>query len=135
MAQCFLQDLICKPAKNGIYNLLGNVAEWTLSPVFNHTDTSKILVKPNPNSQKKTIIYYSKTKGVEQFDTLNHVYSFFNNEDIKPIYETADYIAVKGGSWVHSIFYLQPSVSLNCKPAEQHTYIGFRPIMTIVKKD
>jgi len=124
-----------KPAKNGIYNLAGNLAEWTLSSAFNHTDSSKILLKQIPNSEQKQIVYYYKSKGSEYYDTLNGKYIFYNNEEIKPLYEKDGYMAVKGGSWYHSIFYLQPSVSIYCNPNEQHSYIGFRPVMILVKKD
>lgn len=119
-----------KPTKHGIYNLLGNVAEWTLSPVYNHTDSSKVFFK----TETKQVIEYLKCNGKEFYDTARS-YDYYNDPyNLKPIYEKDGYIAVKGGSWCHSTFYLQPGVSLFCKPNEQHSYIGFRPVMTLVRK-
>ena len=119
-----------KPTKHGIYNLLGNVAEWTISPAYNFTDSSKVFF----NKETKQVITYLKCNGTENYDTARS-YEFYNNPyNLKPVYEKDGYIAAKGGSWCHSTFYLQPEVSLFCKPNEQHSYIGFRPVMTLVKK-
>lgn len=119
-----------KPTKHGVYNLLGNVSEWTLSPAYNFTDSFKVFF----NKDTKKIISYSRCNGKELYDTVKS-YEFYNNPyNLKPVYEKDGYVAVKGGSWCHSTFYLQPEVSLFCKPDEKHSYIGFRPVMTLVKK-
>lgn len=119
-----------KPTKHGIYNLMGNIAEWTLSPAYNYTDSSKVFFK----RETKQVITYLKCNGKEFYDTAKS-YEFYNNPyNLKPVYEKDGYMAVKGGSWCHSSFYLQPEVLLFCKPNEQHSYIGFRPVMTLVKK-
>lgn len=109
---------------------MGNVAEWTLSPAYNFTDSSKVFF----NRETKKVITYFNCNGKEFYDTVKS-YEFYNNPyNLKPVYEKEGYIAAKGGSWYHSTFYLQPEVSLFCKPNEQHSYIGFRPVMTLVKK-
>ncbi len=119
-----------KPTKHGIYNLLGNVAEWTLSPAYNFTDSSKVFF----NKDTKQIISYYRCNGKEFYDTTKS-YDYYNNPyNLKSVYEKDGYFAAKGGSWCHSTFYLQPEVSLFCKPNEQHSFIGFRPVMTFVKK-
>lgn len=125
-----LRENFYKPTKHGIYNLMGNVAEWTLSPAYNHTDSSKVFFK----TETKQVIEYLKCNGKEFYDTARS-YDYYNDPyNLKPVYEKDGYIAVKGGSWCHSTFYLQPGVSLYCKPNEQHSYIGFRPVMTLVRK-
>lgn len=119
-----------KPTKHGIYNLMGNVAEWTLSPAYNFTDSSKVYY----DKGLRRVVTFTSCNGKEVYDTAKS-YVYCNNPyNLKPIYKKDGFFAVKGGSWCHSTFYLQPEVSLYCKPIEQHSYIGFRPVMTLVKK-
>jgi formylglycine-generating enzyme required for sulfatase activity len=130
-----------KPAKNGIYNLAGNVAEWTISPAYNHTDSSKMFIITMPNTTRKYVVRYGKYDSyllnrndekhgtlIEKNDTLKD-YLFDSRYDFKPIYKKDGYMSVKGGTWYHSYFYLQPGVSIYCQPHERHSYIGFRPII------
>jgi len=119
-----------KPANNGLYNLAGNVAEWTLSPAYNHTDSSKVFIISSPHSTKKRVVRFVNHNNVERYDTLKD-YRFDYRYDFKPIYEKDGYVAAKGGSWYHSSFYLQPLVSLYCQSNEKHSYIGFRPILEL----
>jgi formylglycine-generating enzyme required for sulfatase activity len=44
------------PNRKGIYNLLGNIAEWTISPAYNTSDVVKISL----DTLHKTITYYTK---------------------------------------------------------------------------
>ena len=118
-----------KPNKIKLFDLLGNVSELTLSNAFNTTDTTEISVD---KSQHK--IHYLKLRnGIR--DTLNTCHFWGKMENIQKIMPGDGYIAAKGGSWLHGIFYMQPSVSLFVKPTEQHSYIGFRPVLVLKRKN
>jgi len=119
------------PNRKGIYNLLGNIAEWTISPAYNTSD----VIKFSLDTIHKTITYYTKQSNKEKYDTSKPIFYWGSMKNIKRIYQKDGYMAVKGGSWRHGIFHLQPAVSLYCKPLEQHSFVGFRPVLTIHKRN
>jgi len=118
-----------KPNKLKISDLLGNVAELTLSPAYNTIDSTIVSV-----DKLKRKVHYIKATGPLR-DTIKSCHYWGKMENIQKITPSAGYIAAKGGSWLHGVFYMQPSVSLFVKPTEQHSYIGFRPVMVIKHKD
>ncbi len=105
----------------GMYNLLGNVEEWTSTSaggaLFNnleyiYTTTNKII----PNTQTK----------IDSVSLNKHIYK---KTDL------AKHYFVKGGSWMDEIYYLQPA-ALKLK-AEWHRSktIGFRYVVYVKAKD
>jgi formylglycine-generating enzyme required for sulfatase activity len=118
-----------KPS-NGFYNISGNVAEWTLSPAYNLDDSIEIVLG---DSKVNSIVreQFEVRNGIK--DSTAFLTKYDNHVLLKGIHKKDGYAAVKGGSWAHCFFYLQPTVAIYCKPNEQHSYIGFRPILTLVK--
>jgi len=114
-----------KPNKLKIYNLLGNVAELTLSPAYNTMDSTMMSI-----DKLHRKVHYIKAIGQSR-DTIKSCHYWGKMENIQKVTPSAGYISAKGGSWLHGVFYMQPSVSLFVKPTEQHSYIGFRPVMMI----
>jgi len=106
------------------------VAEWTVSTAYNQTDISFLKV----DSKSKCLEFIVKSKDKPDSSSKEDFDRFNDPENLKLIFEKEGYFAAKGGSWCYGIFYLEPSVSFFCKPTEQHSYIGFRPVMNFVRK-
>ena len=71
---------------------MGNVAEWTISPAYNHTDSSKVFFKKDT----KQIIKYLKSNGKEFYDTAKS-YDFYNNPyNLKPGRWPEAFVALAG---------------------------------------
>jgi formylglycine-generating enzyme len=108
-----------KPGKNGFYNLLGNVAEWTSStggyhPVYNLAGENEELAtfrKKFPNSPFKTM----DEKEIDAY--------------------LKKYVIVKGGSWsTDELFYLEPGANQYFLPdSTSHSFLGFRIAVSIVR--
>ncbi len=106
-----------KPDANGLYNLLGNVAEWTASrgsyqPVYDNVGINQdlsALRKKFPNSP---------FKGMDE----QAIDAFLKKQ-----------VIVKGGAWSTDDFYLQPGVNQYFFPESTgYSYIGFRIAVEIV---
>lgn len=107
-----------KPDANGLYNLHGNVAEWTLE---------------NGSYQ------YQPIKGEEdkQLKLLNLHFpkSPLANKNASQINDyLSQYVIVKGGSWLSGPYYLQSGVNQYFKSDEAHSYIGFRVVVKLEEK-
>lgn len=106
-----------KPDPNGLYNLLGNVAEWTASrgsyqPLYDNSGVNQelsALRKKFPNSPFKEMDESSIDAYLKK------------------------YIIVKGGAWSDDDLYLQTGVNQYFLPeSTTHCYIGFRIAVEIV---
>ncbi len=108
-----------KPGRNGLYNLIGNVAEWTASnggyqPLYNSAGENEELAtfrKKFPNSPFKTM----DEKGIDAY--------------------LKKYVIVKGGSWsTDELFYLEPGANQYFFPdSTSHSFLGFRIAVSIVR--
>jgi sulfatase modifying factor 1 len=110
-----------KPNYNGLYNLHGNVAEWTstkgyLSRDFKKRETGKSINRPF--MMEVEILKPSK----ENFP--NSPLAKLNAQQIESYLQ--QFMIVKGGSWFSIPFYLQPGASQFFLPAASHSFIGFR---------
>jgi len=106
-----------KPDSNGLYNLLGNVAEWTASygsyqPLYDQ-------------------------HGINQ--ELSALRKKFPNSPFKEMEETAidaylkKYVIVKGGGWSDEDLYLQTGINQYYLPGSTvHCYLGFRIAVELI---
>lgn len=110
-----------KPNSFGIYNLSGNVAEWTLHNGSFNVDANAM------NAE----IRYSVLK---EYQKRNQSSPLAGKTDL----EIDDYfktkIVVKGGSWNSTPFYLQPGVNEYMNADEAHCYVGFRVVLRVMSK-
>ncbi len=109
------------PDKNNLYNIFGNVAEWTLDTgkaFFNRVDAKKSEFKYD------SILFHNLFKKTlhEQSDILG-----FSEEVIKMN-------IVKGGSWNTSTFFAKKGINEFYYPFSQKSLIGFRYVLHIKNK-
>lgn len=122
-----------EPNAIGIYNLCGNVAEWTRSTVkeglfpalipetavwLSDTCVTGLWDKTNRNQYE----YGERTKTQDTF--------CFNRRSAQ-LLQDSSYYQVKGGSWKHSIFYTQSSSFLPVRRGEQYPWLGFRMVLNL----
>lgn len=107
-----------KPNSNGLFNMSGNVAEWTRSN----------------GSYKHYTIYkdstdYILTSNLKNFP--NSDITGMTSEEVNKYLEK--FAIVKGGSWISIPYYLQPGVNQYFKAENKYSYIGFRIVVTTVE--
>lgn len=113
-----------QPSAAGLYNIFGNVAEWTSTPVeqlYNNTlyDSSELKNKTNSNTESN-ITYNVITPNSTPY---------FNR--IKQVIQDTTYYVVKGGSFAHTQFYTQPGAFHPVKRTHNHSWVGFRLVMEV----
>ncbi|MBC7915691.1 MAG: SUMF1/EgtB/PvdO family nonheme iron enzyme [Pyrinomonadaceae bacterium] len=90
-----------------IYNIAGNVAEWVL-------DRPRNLQMATDSGPR--IEYYRIPRQLKNVGS--------------------NYIGgVKGGSFYHSAFYLQPGVTIPLDITKGYLWVGFRPVLTFIKSE
>lgn len=108
----------------GLYNIFGNVAEWTNTPVnklYNNTvyDSSKLKDKASPNIESNITYNIIIPESTSHFAR------------IKKVIEDTTYHVVKGGSFAHTQFYTQPGAFHPVKRTQNHSWLGFRLVMEV----
>ncbi|MEJ7610848.1 MAG: SUMF1/EgtB/PvdO family nonheme iron enzyme [Ferruginibacter sp.] len=122
-----------KPEISGVYNIRGNVAEWTL-------DTAMVLFNSEINKRAKFLqemIQRNDTFNIQQENTFLKLYRpsdvFFRlSADTLGLKGS---MIVKGGSWNDSPFYLQRGVNQFYRPETQSSTIGFRYVVHRMKQE
>ncbi|MGC4101236.1 SUMF1/EgtB/PvdO family nonheme iron enzyme [Ferruginibacter sp.] len=104
------------PNDNGLYNMRGNVAEWTAT----NGDVSYTALKAKAAAWQQFTDSLKKSNPAALI-LKETVESFLNKMQGTKI--------VKGGSWKSSVFYIQPGVNQFYDPATQDGGIGFRYIV------
>ncbi|MCC7246465.1 MAG: SUMF1/EgtB/PvdO family nonheme iron enzyme [Saprospiraceae bacterium] len=104
------------PGSSGLYQMAGNVAEWTSDFYVVDADQLAVLI------QKLGENY---TLNPEAFCHLTLTF---------PPERYADYKIIKGGSWNDSPFYMQVGVVNIQHPEKARCTTGFRPVMMVVKR-
>lgn len=115
------------PNKNGLYNMNGNVAEWTLS---NGDENVKEYISG---------IDFTNNKNDHRLKWQEYIAAYPNALFTKiPIDSFINHISqlkiVKGGGWNTGPFYLQNGVNQYYDPAKATSFIGFRYVMHITTK-
>lgn len=104
------------PNNVGLYQMAGNVAEWT-------SDNYAIVLERY------------KTLQDEQEDGKNINPAFMTKlSGFKPAEQFSDYKIIKGGSWVDGPFYMQAGTVKIQAPNKASCTTGFRPALVIEKK-
>jgi len=101
-----------EPNGYGLYQMSGNVAEWTLdnfSVDYAIAENAKLKFPDNPEMAKK----YTPVFAAGTYD---------------------DYKIVKGGSWADQPFYMQIGVVKIQHPEKASSTIGFRPVLRVYRK-
>ncbi|MBK8192250.1 MAG: SUMF1/EgtB/PvdO family nonheme iron enzyme [Lewinellaceae bacterium] len=101
-----------EPNGYGLYQMSGNVAEWT-------SDNYSVDYTTIEDAQQK---YKDKPEMLQRFT---------------PVFPSGtydDYKIVKGGSWADSPFYMQIGVSKIQHPEKASSMVGFRPVVRIYRK-
>lgn len=132
-------------AENGLYNLYGNVAEWTQTPVqmarvelgeyesiqykefgFNvfdwRIDTSQLVTM-----RQKCAEYEKEVPSKYLMQLKGYTYT---KKIIENLTDTSMYIA-KGGSYAHSSFYMQAGAFIPVKANQSHSWLGFRMVLEL----
>jgi formylglycine-generating enzyme required for sulfatase activity len=119
-----------KPDANGIYNLHGNVAEWTESGI-NSINTLGIELSDDTSTAVRKIWNSYDTTITKRFVTIpkwfsgeSLLYSVHHNLNL--INQVSNGKIVKGGSWVQGLRYMLPHTCELYSPSEHHSFIGFR---------
>ncbi|MBS3914518.1 MAG: SUMF1/EgtB/PvdO family nonheme iron enzyme [Bacteroidetes bacterium] len=106
------------PSVYGIYNLLGNVSEWTetaaRNTLFNtqeymYTYTGNLVPNPMPVDPEML------NKSLHDTTQMEHFY------------------AIKGGSWNQEFFYLQPAATIFKNEMYRSNNVGFRYVIRFYK--
>lgn len=104
-----------KPNVYGLYNMSGNVAEWTLTNGNEcYRKIDKLFLDSLKTTDRSALIFQM------------HVDSFLHRMEQTKI--------VKGGGWASTAFYVQPGVHQFYIPATQHGAVGFRYVVMINRK-
>jgi len=107
-----------KPDANGLYNLHGNVAEWTIENGSYQYQS----IKGEKDKQLKLLnLHFPKSPLANK-----------NADEINDYLK--QYVIVKGGSWLNGPYYLQSAVNQYFKADEAHSYIGFRVVIKLEEK-
>jgi formylglycine-generating enzyme required for sulfatase activity len=116
----FQTPSISYESANGVYNLLGNVAEWT--------NTSAKLSLYN---RKQYIYTMSENLIVNTQETIDSVKlaTYLHTDE-----QLESHFAIKGGSWHQELYYLQPAAMHYLFEGLASSYVGFRPVIRFYKK-
>lgn len=120
------------PNYRGIYDLAGNVSEWTSDPGYTYAYDPT-----NPSLRKLTSIQEVEgqikqlRKSIDPADPLASLYIKWLEHD-KNILRTNDTKICKGGSWADGIIYTQVGNRQGIKKGDASTKIGFRLVLSNV---
>jgi sulfatase modifying factor 1 len=105
-----------KADKNGLFNLHGNVAEWTSTPGALNQPGINNMEADNLLKSLTTEFPRSPLAGLSPEEAHQYLQKFR---------------VVKGGSWASVPFYLQPGANEYFLPGAAHSFIGFRTVLTV----
>lgn len=113
-----------EPSDIGVYNMHGNVAEWTLNS--------------GDEDAGETIKSFGTTKEGKK-NMAEYLENFKNTLFYKmPLDSFCNYMkqfkVVKGGGWNSTPFYLQNGVNQYYLPGDDKSFIGFRPVIHLIAK-
>jgi formylglycine-generating enzyme required for sulfatase activity len=122
--------LFSSPAKyykfntKGLYNLYGNVAELTITPIHQLTQYKSF----------STLSVYENNESISDRDVNLNTITPQNTQHYNRVLEIAQdstYYVAKGSSFAHGQYYTQPAAFIPVKKNENHSWLGFRLIMEI----
>ncbi len=139
-----------KQTAEGICSIWGNVAEWTSSTPKEATsiDTLSMGWIMEPRLQRK--LQVERKQAAEKNKENKEIEGVYTHLAIKRswvgsdtvaeelnaynIYHNPQYRIVKGGSFYHGAYYIQPAAIIPLKESEQHAWLGFRMVLEVVKQ-
>lgn len=117
----WITSTVSFPKVYGVYNLLGNVAEWT------STKGNDVLF----NTEE----YYLGMNGKILTQTYKQIDSSILLKRLHLPEELGTHFVIKGGGWDDDIFYLQPSAIRMAQQYKSYRDVGFRYAVHISIKD
>lgn len=135
-----------QPNEVGIYNSLGNVAEWTLTSLKYTPWQESLQPDYKPYMPVSDEVFYLYNNFVH--DTLSAICKGFedtvhqgllmkleeyrNAKRCQEVINDSNYVIASGGSYFHGPFYAQPGAFIPVRKTEQHSWLGFRTVMYLI---